>query len=679
MPTPAERFLDAAVRPFGDNPELQVHARHLLEERIVPVETEDASWDTATDALRRYDNSPLRRYWVIGIVVVAIATLLATILPKSRELLEDLTMSGLSGSFRLPSPSREKVLQDLTRHLAEEQRLIAVGDTSKGSVALARNALCNRFPENPAYYADYAIAYALEYGAVPPDYLTISARIDPDNGWFPSFAAAVAAKGAVEAAKQTPAQKSAHTLKTWIIRHQTRLDESMRLLKVGSRMPRFQSYQSELTAKKMDLLTPAMDFRSRIQRSLFINSQPSQGISWTDLAKAVAADAEAKGARNDKEGFQELLEAWKITIPRLTKNSNTLVDILVAQAYAYQPIANFEDTANRFGLEQVSKNLDDLKQALDLKREARKARSTALSEDDSSREHGSLLFSGTELLAAYSDHAPAVDPAQLIAGRMGEQGFMWTFLSLILAKLLLMGSGLLALVRFNKGRLARLVSLRIENTLTTIDWLWILGLGSVAPVLYHEALYQWTPLVGRDWSITHTRFMVPLVQTVAWVYLLIMAPMLAAIWRIKKRLKGMKFDLPSTRSIVILCSTLAAVIPVAGIGWLGGNFQVWAIAGTALFVVFAVWATVVTTPFSFRRSLGRLAAIRPLLPCHALSALLLTVLSWAYHSQELHWTPVDTVTPGGNGSRGMGSYEMAVVETIKSEFLEILAPLNEIR
>ncbi|MGC4014388.1 MAG: hypothetical protein QM755_07715 [Luteolibacter sp.] len=676
MPNSSERFLLAATKPLADDLELQIDACRTLSERIDATRAEDPSWDVATDALQRHDSSRLRRRWsLILLVIVGIwfAWCQPQVISMVRSLpnLNTILTAPFATTKTIPK-SESYGLTNLTRHLTEDQKLIVLGDTRLKE-------LCERFPDNPAYYADYAIAYVTEHKALPPGYAYITKRIDPDNGWFPCFAAAVLSNKVAESPKQSSEEKQAHVPKKWTIHDPARLAESMQLLAEGCRLPRFESYQAARLEQKLKLITPATDFRSYIERKIFVASQLSSGLAWSNLTSTTAAQAELAANTGDREAFQRVLADWRTLAPRLTRNSIDLIDILVAQAYAAGCVTNLQDAASRLGFESDAAQLLELQQRLDADAEARKARRGTLYKNDIASRHGAIPDAGTSLVAAQVNHPPPINREDLAPGRLGDQGWFGRIACQFLAWVMLVCCGISTWARFLRRKEVRRTSERLASTLTPGDWLWILACGSVLPVLLHEAIYRLTPLGGRDWSIAYGMFLGPLTQFLGWTYLFVHLPLLAACWRLRKRLDALDLGLPKPGRIAVGAVILLAAIPLAGITYLGGNPEIWGSVGAGCLVIVALGMGIWALKHRKALVLGHATVVRLLTPVFALSALLLSALSFAYYAQERYWVPRNHVGLGGGDGSGALSYEQAVVEQRKIEVAEILAPLRASR
>jgi hypothetical protein len=157
---PAEKFLDAAVRGFGDNAELQVIARRELEEMLDP-----AAQDAATEAAKRFDavdcnaHPRLKRYFagVVAAVSLLIAGWTAWGIYQDWDELQ-----GFDGHWG------DQVAIDWIRTLPPADQLVLLGDPDAPSPAEGMKKLWESDPENPAYFAEYARECLKSSKALPP-------------------------------------------------------------------------------------------------------------------------------------------------------------------------------------------------------------------------------------------------------------------------------------------------------------------------------------------------------------------------------------------------------------------------------------------------------------------------------------------------------------------------------
>lgn len=240
MPDPVERFIAAAVAPFGDNAELRVAAGHHFTEAISAQAEEARRCDPLEECTARLEETPGRRpalrRFLLPLLLLSLLPvgLTASYFLRHREELELLGGKDiLSGGFTAPGP--ERIAPDAT----PAEKLLLFGDLSQSDPVARIKALWDSEPGNPAYFAEYARTYVKERHALPPDFHETAARLDPGNGYFPFLAAGAAAHACVERfqPKTKPKVGDPPLTPTWTIKDQVRLDEAVALLETSSALP----------------------------------------------------------------------------------------------------------------------------------------------------------------------------------------------------------------------------------------------------------------------------------------------------------------------------------------------------------------------------------------------------------------------------------------------------------
>lgn len=672
MPDPAERFLDAATRPFSDNAELQAHVRHELEERLDPATADDPRWDEVAGTLERN-----HRWQGAGklLATLALIATLACIFVLGARLAWIRTLANASPWGTVPAR------QTPVSHLSPEQRMILLGDESQQKESARLEALCRRYPDNPRYYAAYAIAYASDPGELPPDFLETARRIDPDNGWFLVHAATRLAKDVAESARQTEAEKKARTPKKWTVRDQPRLEQAMDLMRQGLRLPRFESYQEERAREQIELLAPAKDYPSSLARNMFMASQISEIGGIRKISSAVSARAQQLAGQGDREAFLELLSDYHTLFRHRLRTSTNLVDVLGAQALLSGSLPDFQDAARRLNLNEEAERLQRVQAWIDedkgfrLKTDKRPA-------DSLKNRSGMVAGLSLPVLLGQVRDFPPIDPGLSAPGRLAERGLFDQLVNVCLAVLLLPAILVCLLYPLHHGVLIRSMASRVLRTLASRDWFWILGLGCVAPILFTLLLDQFTPLGGRDWSLGYTGFIVPGIQLGSRLALLLLTPLVVIRWRLRKRTAGLDLALPSLHPGLGLLLAGALSFPVSGMLYALNPSSVWFLAGGACLALSAVWWLVGMSRALFGRRFrapGRDAVAGALVPAYAVSVLLLLAMIPVYRVQERFWIVRDTLTTVIPSKPSATAFEYDVTQQRKAELEEHLAPLLETR
>ncbi|BCU77261.1 hypothetical protein [Luteolibacter sp. LG18] len=695
MSSPAERFLDAVVRPFADNAELQIHARRALEERIDPSSADATCWETASEELRRQDGSLLRRrwrWWLWGSVLLGSLACLAPLIQETVEF-QHLGSDPFMGRFHEDDFDEPYFQQQLAGTLSDEQRLILFGTPSK-TRAGRWEALWKRFPDRPDYYAQYASIHVSERSALPTDFLATAEKIDPGNAWFPALAAAVKSAKTVESRKQSKAQTLAHAPKEWDVLDEPRLAECMALLHQAVTQPRFESYSTRLAAERQALLPPATDSAERMRNLSFTAPGSLAALTFQPLSRAVAAQSWRLANQGQKDEFQHLMADWSLLARLQTESSDRMLEHLILQGSLATTLSNLSDGAERLDLNEQAARLKEASQQAWANNDARRNRAPSSAAEKAVTDHGSALADQTiALMSNMVDNAPVPTVSDLNPGRMVDHANAHRIAGVAVFPVVLILCGACAIYRFRSGSLLRRLSARLIQTLKPVDWAWLFA-AAVLPTAHLAILYGWTPLGGRDWGYFNPGIVTKIVQLTAWLLLTMASPVVAARWRLRYRLPGLAIANRSPLGLGILASLGYLASCIAGIYYLHPHpeppIEVEFFEGTyklpsgmdapamavAMLLPLLLWwlAALTRAIFTHRdRALGRQVVSRMLVPAWIFLLLPVALLIPLCKLQERYWISRDSLLAPGPS---LTTYEGQIIARMKEENLKILRPLT---
>ena len=694
----SEDFLDLATGPLADNPELQLHARYFLQQHLVP-DTPDEVWESAATTLERRDSKWFSQYWrrVLWVAVCMIAlTCIGFAIPellKAKSLLNDDREVGFYLNGMGPTPNELPSLKALRKGLSPDQKLILLGNPDAGKYSDQLKPLCDRFPDSPTYYADYAAAYMHDHGAtLPPDFIKTAARIDPDNGWFPALAAASTSRNVAKAKRRSITGKSAHDPREWDVMDLARLDDSIKLFHEATRLPCFESYRNDRIKEQLALLAPAQDVPDYFRNRMFACSRPDYAGWLYYLPDAIAAKAWLLANEGNREQFQSLLADWKLHVLHFAHSASTGEDYSYTQMLVTRTAPTLRESAERLGLDTDVAVLTETMHQFDIPHGLRIEPSDstqATAQDEMIEDHGGGILDTPGNIA---------NPSELTPGRMIDQTVGMRVFAFLIAALAGLMSGVCALYRFRNDIRIRRLSLRLTALLTVADWLWMAA-SVTLPLLYHQAIYQLTPLGGRDWSYQHESGAAHLGEAILWASLTLMAPIITARWRLRKRLPGLKLMLPKSAAGTVMLALLASAIPLAGLLFVlppGSKYfpnlkrfvpdemvftprADWIVlAGCFLLIALMWWILHGITALLGSQSLalGRQLVARLLVPTYLFSLIPLFLLLPIYQAQEHDW--IQRVDQKGLmfEAAGFNRYGSESIRQPKAELLEMLAPLE---
>ena len=672
MPDPAERFIEAATSPLADNPELQIAARHELTgiiENAGPG-TGD-SLDTASARLEQPHSGKWRYilYAITGIVSVVILASLAVSFLKFRDGAKAIGLMGTT-SVSGPPNSLEK---HLARNLTPEQKLLLLGDTSRRGKAERFKGLWESDPENPAYFADYAAAHLSEHSSLPPDFIETGRKLDPGNAWFPIIAASEAAKQAMDSSKTTTASPGGAKIKS--IKDPAKLDEAIALLHEASSLKRFENYQIALLQQRIPLLPKRTDSLDQVIPMMYGATLTAPDMRVRHLADVVAAKASELAKAKNTQGFQQLLADWEaFTDTYIHSGFSNLVDMLVAMVTVHGPSKALSEAAADLGMPEEAARLKARHERFVEWKAMTRANNTANA--DMALHSSVLAGMSLPVVSKQSSRSPVISPEELKPGRLADHALAGRALSLIgwlLFGLAALGAGL---YRLRCSILTRRLSDHFVSLLRPVDWLWIIGVGIVFPMVFYVVISRFTPLGARAWSMKASLFVVPSGQFSSMVYLMIVLPLVMI--RRRLALRGGAVGLAGGQQIFAWIAVISGILalPVFGL-----TFQVSQpkesvmIGAGSLLALLQLYPLVagVRALFSRQSSLLRRATVaRLLLPAYVLGMLAMIAGMIFFHAEEKHWIRQDRLMEMTVESPSMTRFEYDLTQVMKQELIDLV-------
>ncbi len=223
---------------------------------------------------------------------------------------------------------RRKLTADEALILSAER--IVTGTEEEPSRKIAwQKAICQRFPDNKAYLANY-VQHLLAYSEAD-DIIAeiINARsIDPENAAYDYILCAVLLKQALQAAQKW--EKSDPPEKFYLLRDRERLDWAMQELRNGMRKPFFRLYTLEMFHERMKILQLPQDYVGQLQRLVFSAEilLPILNVE-RNILRATTFYAELLQKEGKSDDAEFYLDAWKHIVPQFNDDSFTLIAQMV--------------------------------------------------------------------------------------------------------------------------------------------------------------------------------------------------------------------------------------------------------------------------------------------------------------------------------------------------------------
>jgi hypothetical protein len=669
MPDAPARLTDAALQPLAAQPELRQTCLKLLENMPQAAHPGAAAmiarWE-AVDARKR--RARWRGVLAVTLLVVSAWVLVGAVAGVWRNQ-RVLGWFGHFGTGR-PAPAHEL----LGEGLSERDRFLLFGDLTIRPESERMRSLWQSAAENPAYFAEYAFAYAAENRALPPDFLATAQRLDPDNSWFTYHAAGTLAKDSVKRERQTSQAKQAGEAPAWEIVNEAAHKQALALLRDASRQTHFVNRRNEFIAARVALL-PQSDQVSRMAAGVYLSGHAGAEVNMRYLAEAIAAQAWLLGEAGDAAGFESLLGEVDVFIKTLAGVKHPkLLDAQLLKANCLILTRSLQAAAQKLGRAEEAAQLKSITGRLAQWLKAQEsARTTQAVDLRSSLGNASLLATRWQVKSP-----PQLAEDELKPGRMAEHLLAARLGSLAVWVLLGLGMVAVALFRFCLPQPVLRLAQRINELLTPGDGAWIIGAGVVLPFGYVTALMRLTPLGGQDWGLIHGgAAMVVAADFLALGLLMLMVPVLVVRWRLGRRAAALGICRGKPLLGWLAVAAGAALVPVIGMSHPPVDqlqfhliLKLSLIAMLLPLLLLLVSSLVQALAVTFSRQFSRAVVALALLPTYACGMLLLMASLPVYQAAQAGWERRDSLTE--LTAQGITRYEGEVARQLLRELREVL-------
>jgi hypothetical protein len=669
MPDPAERFIEAAVRPMEDNAEMQILAGHELRTAITQAAARPGcdSIDLATSHL---ETGGLPRWFKTVLYgLTALAAVLVTI-PLARDYqhyrLATFTLFGMSDPdiVRLPGlridPHAARKTPEILGDFTPVEKLLLFPDHVHYPEPF--KVLWDTDPTNAAYFAEHARACGSPgTPKLPVDYLKTADDLDPENGWFRAYAAGVAARDAVEENPAKPrAGKAVSPLPTYVVKDPAKLAEAMVLLEEAAQMPRFDSYKGELFLRRIAILPPGTDTLERLFVVKYLEMFPERSVwIYRLIAQAVTVKSQELALAGDKAGFLKVTASWESFVRRSIKNSGLPPGGVLWSLSGFAEAArDLAVAAKTLGLTEKSDRYQRLADELKRRKIATNNRSGEARELVS---HGGFDADRLIYPIARLENPPPLDQSDLRPGYLADSAKRERLKSATMGVMLLLTALLFAIPLYLRGPQTRRLSASLTRVLQPRDHAWILIGGVLLPVLFYVVT---EPLEAKPPG--HFIMGMFLIRMASQAAALMFAASLIVHRRFERRLgcagwslRGMPEPLAIGLGLLLIIMARFTVVQTQSSLW---------ILASACLACFGVAYLALPVVAIFSRGISSvfwLTSLRTLLPAHLLAALLMALLVPLHHAREKHWTRLNVLTKIEPGIPAMNRYEHEVEEQVR--------------
>lgn len=654
----------AALRPIGSNHEVRLSLWRWLGEMLATAD--ERALEAAT---RRWHEVDEGRDWrwlkriVMGLLA-AIAMLGMLRLPQSALDLKPLAVASGSGA------GKRDMFQRIGKGLGADERLL-LGDQALSPLR-QKEALVASDPDNPAFFAEYAVVYHKVRGNLPPNYLETANRLDPDNAWFDYFAASVISGKVVERIKRSEEEKEAGAALQWKIGQPEKVEAVLVLLRGARSKSRFESYDETLLRQRIPLL-PQGNQIERVISFAYVVSQGKADIRMRYLVDVICSQAWKAGEDGDLARFQQIT----VDAEHFLRNLGQRKDVSIIGELVYLAAASgiseaLADASAKLGLEEKNpKRWGDLSERFKIYNKERRSKERMEGDARMLMEKGGMISSlGGPLLASQLKNPPPVTDADLKPARLMDHRLLGAVSARAVYGLLAICSLAVFIYHFRGPKALRLVVVRGVQLLKVRDWLWVLFAGVLLPVAFVISVSWFTPAGGSGLSIKMTMrepmIVLPSAHYLALFLILAILPVVIVRWRLSIRASAFGFSGVPWVGLVVVAGLVFYAVGYLYVHW---------VVMTLMLLLALVWLLVRAGFVLFGRATGllrRMMVARVILPTYLLGMICMMAVSAISMASYQEWFKKDDFMRLTPEAPAESSYEYKVAKQMRGEINTML-------
>ena len=676
-------LVELATEPLAGQEEERSVAQDLRA-RIEESGVSDAEVAEAVALLGKADRRGIVRHWK-KVLYVVVGILVVVGVVQNVRMRAALPMLTDMGGFHSDEPAPK--VQRPAR-FSESELLLLYGREDAVGEAEKWKPLWESQPQNPVYFAEYVAGVLQDTNTVPDEILQKAAEIDPDNAWYMALKAGVLLKESVERGKRADRERKDLKAFEYTVKNEETFLQGLALLHDVARKPKYDSYQEEMMRERIRVMGKPRDWFGFIAQLAYVAGDSTPGLTgMMSFSRALAVEAGRCAEKGDREGCLRAFAAWERIASHLVEDGHAMVDLLVAKVVMTEPAANFRDAALKLGMEKEAKRFDDLArwQYEDWASRNGPNRNRKLSQDDILMEKKASMMGSLALpmLGHQVRKPPVLTADDMQPSRLMEYAFLLRVLVGCGSVVLLFAAGAAALRLACSSKQNLVLSRRFDGMLPARDWLGILLIGGVLPVLWYGLICYGTPLSPRDWSPRLGMMYVFPLQFASAVILLLALTSALVSWKCDRRLALLcgRSRLPKWRWVMVALAFLAvplsgALLPLLGfMPYISSRFLIllWAAAAFAAVPLLWMLFRIIKPVFGKKDTTPRTATlIRMALPgvCAGIVTLSAAVpfLQW----EERHWLAKDRLMVITPEAPAMTRYEWEVTQVLRGELQELM-------
>jgi hypothetical protein len=228
-----------------------------------------------------------------------------------------------------------------------EEKLILYGDKSRKSKAEQQKAIWERFPENKAYFANYIITLLANkkdnqaWHKKIFSNLKIAEQKDPDNAFYNYISAGLLLEKACKtkskrihiAKKDRINGKSYKTEDSLEIKDRKLMDQALEEYLKGTQKKYYKTYIKDVFHRRISILGEPKNVIENMNQIAISASILLPHLNYSrNIAKSLWLYAELLQKEGKQKKALRIIAPWKTHIKQITKDSNTLIAVLVNTA-----------------------------------------------------------------------------------------------------------------------------------------------------------------------------------------------------------------------------------------------------------------------------------------------------------------------------------------------------------
>lgn len=670
-------LIEAAVKTLSGNAEQRLTAISIL------TETANPKHPDTENVIRRWEkvdgkNHPF--FWKPLLYLAAIVTAIPMVVIQIPDL-------KLAWEYRDMVDMWDGRTPDMhvPENLTTSQRLL-IGDPEKSKFE-QKEALYVSDPENPAYYSEYVEAYWAEYESLPPDYLETVSRIAPSNSYFFYLAAGMIARDTVEDKPLAPSTKPLGvsgillspppTEVAWVVNNQAEFEKSLSFFEKASALPDYETYHETMLRARLNAVPDARTFAMRMNRSLLVYRGLSGLTAQLRAIAILSAQAQELSKSGDVDAFRKLSENREQYMRvRSAGSGSTLLGEIIFTGIASSSAEAFYFAAKRLGLAELSAKYLAESDAFKASNERRKIRGRDPDPEWISERGSPLSQYGLSLGLGITDSPPPLILADLGPTRYADHALAMRAGMAAVAFLLLVAALIVFHFRWCFPPALREIATRMVHLLRPVDWIIVIMLGTVLPLVFVLALQSFTAIGGREWSIEHFRYVFPTTDLFAIILLILFTPAFFIRWRLSRRITPLGIPcrpgiFSALAILAVLTLTLAAYLFVLKFGTSPWVIKVFSAVPTfCLCVVF--WNLLQAVMGKTGQRISLAATTMALVPTYAVAIIFVSLTLPLFRASEENWLAKDTIHNLDLDAPDFGQYEFRLAAQKRRETRSIL-------